>query len=289
MRVFVTGAGGQVGREVVADLEQRAAARRKGGRLEVVAADRVTCDVADRDATLAAITSVAPDVVVHSAALTAVERCEVEPGLALAVNALGTRHVAEAARLVGAHVVYLSTDYVFDGTLDRPYHEWDEPRPQSAYGRSKLGGERELDPSATVVRTAWVCGRHGANMVKTVLRLAAGAGPLRFVDDQRGSPTVAHDLAATVVELALSRRPGVFHVTNAGATTWFGLARAVLEAAGHDPERVQPVATAELDPPLLAPRPASSVLDNAALRGSGLPALRPWEDAVAELVAELTA
>ena len=173
--------------------------------------------------------------------------------------------MAEAAAGVGAHLVYISTDYVFDGTLDRPYVEWDQPNPRSVYGRSKLGGELEVHavagPSATVVRTAWVCGAHGANMVRTVLRLAAAdpGGPLRFVDDQHGCPTFTADLARAVVRLALDRRPGTFHVTNQGATTWFGFARAALAAAGHDPDRVEPIATAELDPP--RPGPPAGQLD----------------------------
>lgn len=288
MRVLVTGAGGQVGTEVVAELERRAEVRRRGPALEVVAADRARLDVADRDAVRAAVVGLEPDVIVHTAAFTAVDRCESEVRHALAVNAFGTRNVAEAARAIGAHVAYVSTDYVFDGTKDGPYDEWDEPRPRSVYGRSKLGGERELDHGATIVRTAWVCGRHGANMAKTVLRLASdGTGPLRFVDDQRGSPTVAHELAVTLVELALGRVPGVFHVTNAGATTWFGFAAAVLEAAGADPGRVEPVTTAELVPPRPAPRPANSVLGNAALSLAGLPTLRPWQEALGDLVAEL--
>ena len=290
MRVLVTGAGGQLGTEVVADLRRRAEARRRGPALEVIGADRARLDVADRDAVRAAIVGLEPDVVIHAAALTAVDRCEAEADLALAVNAFGPRNVAEAARLVGAHVAYVSTDYVFDGTKDGPYDEWDLPSPRSVYGRSKLGGERELDPGATIVRTAWVSGRHGANIAKSILRLAVGGvGPLRFVDDQRGSPTVAHDLAGTLVELAVSRHPGVFHVTNAGATTWFGFARAVLEAAGYDPARVEPVTTAELLPARPAPRPANSVLANAALACSGLPLLRPWQEAVAELVPQLVA
>ena len=214
----------------------------------------------------------------HAGAYTAVDACESDPDTAFAVNAIGTRNVAEAAVGVGAHLVYVSTDYVFDGTLDRPYVEWDQPNPRSVYGLSKLGGELEVHavagPSATVVRTAWVSGAHGANMVKTVLRLAAAnpGGPLRFVDDQHGCPTFTADLARAVVRLALDRRPGTFHVTNQGETTWFGFARATLAAAGLDPGRVEPIATSELDPPRPAPRPANSRLDNAALRLSGLPA-----------------
>jgi dTDP-4-dehydrorhamnose reductase len=244
--------------------------------------------VEDRGAVLAAVLGTRPDVVVHAAAWTAVDACEGDPQRALAVNALGTRHVAEAAAAVGAHLLYLSTDYVFDGTASRPYVEWDDPRPLSVYGRSKLGGERECPPGATVVRTSWVAGAAGANMVRTALRLAQGAGPLRFVDDQRGSPTFTADLAAAVVTLALDRRPGVFHVTNQGETSWFGFVRAVLRAAGHDPARVEPIATAQLDPPRPAPRPANSVLDNAALRLCGLPLLPDWEDGLDRLVAVLT-
>lgn len=288
MRVLVTGASGQVGTEIVSELRRRAEVRRRGTGLEVVAADHGRLDVGDRDAVLAAMATVQPHVVVHAAAWTAVDACEDDPDRSFKVNSLGTRHVAEGARMARAHLCYLSTDYVFDGTSPRPYVEWDTPNPLSVYGRSKLGGELELDPGDTVVRTAWVCGRTGTNMARTVLRQAAGAGPLRFVDDQRGSPTVASDLARVVVDLSLERRRGVFHVTNQGATTWAGFARAVLLAAGHDVARVEPITTADLLPPRRAPRPANSVLDNAAMRGSGMALLPDWEQAVTRLVTELT-
>jgi dTDP-4-dehydrorhamnose reductase len=190
--------------------------------------------------------------------------------------------------------VYISTDYVFDGQLDRPYVEWDRPDPRSVYGASKLGGELEVralsGASGTIVRTAWVSGAHGANMVKTVLRLAAAHpdGTLRFVADQHGCPTFTADLARAVVRLALDRRPGTFHVTNQGETTWFGFARATLSAAGLDPDRVEPIATSELDPPRPAPRPANSRLDNAALRLSGIALLPEWTDALHRLVRVVT-
>lgn len=289
MRVLVTGAGGQTGIEIVGELRRRAAQRRRGPSLEVIAADKSALDVADRDAVLAAVETIQPEVIIHPAAWTAVDACESDPDRAFRVNALGTRHVAEASRRAGAHLCYLSTDYVFDGTSPRPYLEWDHPNPLSVYGRSKLGGEQELDSGQTIVRTAWVCGKNGSNMVKTVLRLAGEFDRLRFVDDQRGSPTAAADLAKSVVDLSLGRHPGVFHVTNQGATTWYGFARAVFVAAGLDPSRIEPISTAELEPPRPAPRPANSVLDNAALRLSGLSLLPGWEQAITGLVAELTA
>ena len=136
---------------------------------------------------------------------------------------------------------------------------------------------------------SWVCGYHGANMVKTVLRLAGGEGPLRFVDDQRGHPTFADDLAPMLIRLGVERRPGIYHVTNQGAVSWYELVRDILAAAGGDPGRVEPISTAELTPPRPAPRPANSVLDNAALRLSGLPLLDDYHEPLERLVGRLLA
>lgn len=299
MRILVTGAGGQLGHDLVAAFGgsvppgglRRALYGPDGpvsSGAQVFGLDHAALAVDDRTAVLAAVEGLRPDVVVHAAAWTAVDVCESDPDRAFAVNALGTRHVAEACERFRAHLVYVSTDYVFDGTATRPYVEWDQPNPRSVYGRSKLGGERECPPGTTVVRTSWVCGFHGSNMVKTALRLARGDGPLRFVDDQHGSPAFTADLAAAIVTLAGDRLPGIYHVTNQGATTWYGFVRAVLAAAGHDPERVQPIATSELDPPRPAPRPAYSVLDNAALRLAGLPPLPDWQDGLERLVRALS-
>jgi dTDP-4-dehydrorhamnose reductase len=296
MRVLVTGADGQLGRDLVDSLAGRVPV---GGRrcsllgpegprpeldYDVLATDIGTMRVDDREAVLTVFHEFRPDLVLHGGAITAVDLCETEVDTAYAVNAVGTRNVAEAAAAVGAHVLYVSTDYVFDGTSPRPYREWDHPNPMSVYGASKLAGERECPPGSTIVRTSWVCGAHGANMVKTALRLAQGEGILRFVNDQSGSPTFTADLAPALVTLGTNRRPGLFHVTNSGATTWWGLVRAVLKEAGADPERVLPIATAELDPPLVAPRPANSVLDNMALRLSGFPSLPEWQDGLVRLV-----
>ncbi len=254
----------------------------------VVAPGRSELDIVDRDAVCQAVTGLRPAVVVNTAAWTAVDACEADADGAFAANALGPRHIAEACRMVDAHLVHISTDYVFDGALDRPYTEWDEARPASVYGRSKLAGEREVGPEATVVRTAWLAGASGPNLVRTMLGLAADANrPLKFVDDQRGSPTVAEDLATIVLRLASERRSGLFHVTNQGSATWYDVARHVLAAGGYDPGRVSAIATTELRPLRPAPRPANAVLDNAVLRLVGIPLLSPWQDAVADLVRRL--
>ena len=277
MRVLVTGAGGQVGTELVEAFAGH----------QVVACTRAQLDVADRDSVLAAITSTAPDAVVHAAAWTDVDGCESDIDRAFAVNALGTRHVAEAAQIVGARVCYLSTDYVFDGEAPDPYTEWDRTSPQSVYGHSKLAGEHELGPGHTIVRTSWVFGRHGHNIVKTILRLAAERDTLTFVDDQIGHPTSADDLATMIVRLVMGRRPGLFHVTNQGAVSWYEFARSVLEAAGLDPDRVEPTTAKDLDPPRPAHRPANSVLDNAALRLSGVELLTDYREPLGRLVTAL--
>lgn len=283
MKVLITGAGGQLGHDLVS------ACRLAGD--DVIGADHAGLDVADRDQVLGALTTLQPDGIVHAAAWTAVDACESDPGRAYRVNALGSRHVAEAARRTGAALVAVSTDYVFDGTKHGAYHEWDEPNPLSVYGASKLAGEREGlggCPGAAIVRTSWLCGAHGPNMVKIVLGLAADPDrQLAFVDDQLGSPTFTEDLAPVIRRLLVARLPGVFHVTNQGETTWFGFARTVLAAAGHDPERVRAVTTADLDPPRQAPRPARSVLDNAALAALGWQPLPRFEDSLVRLVKEL--
>ncbi len=305
IRVLVTGGQGQLGRDLgevlaggvpdggVADDGSGILADLTPGRCEVLSTDIDTLDVVDRGAVRSVVDGFRPDLVLHGGAYTAVDLCESDPDTAFAVNSMGTRNIAEATAAAGAHLVYVSTDYVFDGSLDRPYREWDRTNPCSVYGRSKLGGELEVraicGASATVVRTAWVSGAHGANMVKTVLRLAAADpdGELRFVDDQHGCPTFTADLARAVIRLALDRRPGTFHVTNQGATTWFGFAQATLAAAGGDPGRVKPIATTDLTPPRPAPRPANSRLDNAALRLAGLPLLPEWTESLGRLVRTL--
>lgn len=262
MRVLIAGAGGQLGRD--------AAERFTASGHEVVAAGRRELDIARRDQVLGAIGSIRPDVVVNCAAFTAVDACETDADQAYLVNALAVRHLAEAARRFGAHLCHVSTDYVFSGDKAEPYHEWDRPDPRSVYGASKMAGEQEAGEAATVVRTSWLCGRHGSNMVATVLRLASEGGPMRFVDDQRGSPSFTPDVAAVIERLCADRRSGLYHVTNQGEASWYEFAREIMAAAGHDPERVAPIATADLRPPRPAARPANSVLENRALALAGL-------------------
>lgn len=277
MRVLVTGAGGQLGREVVDAFAGH----------EVLESDRPTVDVGDREQVLQLMGATRPDAVVHTAAWTDVDGCESDPDQALRVNALGTRHVVAAARLVGARVCYVSTDYVFDGAADRPYTEWDRPNPLSVYGRSKLGGEAETGADDTVVRTSWLCGRHGHNFVKTVLARATQGEELRVVDDQHGCFTLATDLAAMIRRLVVERRAGLYHVTNQGHTTWYRLAREVVATAGLDTSLVRAIDTSEMQPPRAAARPRFAVLDNAALRLSGIPLLPDHRDALRRLLPDL--
>jgi dTDP-4-dehydrorhamnose reductase len=282
MRVLVTGAGGQL----AIDLAATCAAAGD----EVYALDRAHLDIAARSDVLGAVTSLRPDVVMNCAAWTAVDACESDPDRANAVNGLAVRWLAEACDRGGAHLVHISTDYVFDGGLDRPYRESDLTAPQSEYGRSKLVGEREalvLGTSATVVRTSWVCGANGANMVKTIMRLAAERPELAFVDDQVGHPTFTHDLAPVLRRVALDRLSGVVHATNQGACSWFDFACEVVAAMGNDPALVRPISTAHLQPPRPAPRPANSVLDNAVLRAAGYAPTRDFREPLAEVVAQL--
>jgi dTDP-4-dehydrorhamnose reductase len=284
LRILITGAGGQLG----TDLTRVAT---EASHHDVLAASHAQLDVGDRDAVLSMVTAFRPQLILHTAAWTAVDACQCDADRAYRDNALGCRYVAEGARAVDAHLLSVSTDYVFDGTSADPYTEWHQPNPRSVYGASKLAGEAEiraLVPGAAVVRTSWLCGPYGANMVKTVLRLAAKGGPLKFVDDQRGCPTFTGGLAEMLVQLGVARRSGLFHVTNQGATTWFQFARDVVGAAGLDPAMVEPIPTSGLQPPRPAPRPANSVLDNAALRLGGITLLpdhhEPLERTVKALV-----
>ncbi len=279
MKVLVTGAAGQLGRDM--------AIRFAACGHEIVGVSRRDLNVARRDEVLGVVGAVQPDAVVNCAAYTAVDDCETNVDRAYAVNAVAVRNLAEAARRFDAHLCHVSTDYVFSGDKPEPYHEWDQPDPRSVYGASKLAGEQEAGEAATVVRTSWLCGSHGANMVGTVLRLAAEDGPMRFVSDQRGSPSFTPDVAAVIERLCVDRRPGLYHVTNRGEASWYEFAREIMEAAGHDPGRIEPIATAELVPPRPAIRPVNSALENRALTLAGVESPGDFREPLRRLVAVL--
>lgn len=283
MKVLVTGAAGQLGTDV-ADYLNAAGD-------EVTAVDRAQLDIVIGDDVDRLLAELRPDAVINCAAFTAVDRCETERELAHDVNERAVRVLAAACARVGAHLVHVSTDYVFDGTLDRPYREDDATNPESVYGQSKLAGERAagemLGDGVTIVRTSWVCGEHGNNMVKLVRRLADAGNPMAFVDDQRGCPTFTADLAPALRSLAVDRPGGIFHLTNAGSVSWYEFVQEILTVSGDDPQLVSPISTSELDPPRPAPRPANSVLDNARWIAAGRTPLRDFRAPLAELVARL--
>jgi dTDP-4-dehydrorhamnose reductase len=279
MRILITGADGQLGMELVRALAPH-------GEL-------IPSTLADMDLTQPGcadrVAGLRPEWVVHAAAATDVDGCEREPEAAVAVNAEGTRRVAEGCRRAGAGLVYLSTDYIFDGRKGSPYAERDHPAPLNVYGRSKLEGEqaaRNLAPRWTIVRTAWLYGVHGRNFVKTILAKAAAGEPLRVVEDQVGSPTYAVDVADAIALLLSRGRTGLYHVTNGGCCSWYEFAREVLRLAGFDPAGVTPITSAELD--RAARRPAYSVLENAAWQAAGFPPLRPWREALAAMLSAFT-
>ena len=278
MQILITGANGQLGHELVR-------ASIASGH-EVVATSHETLDITDKLAVDAAIMAARPDVVIHAAAWTAVDACESDPDKAMLVNGTATKYVADAARAVGAHVVYISTDYVFDGSKTSPYDESDTPNPQSVYGSSKLEGERALGPNDAIVRISWVCGFYGSNMVKTILRLAEQP-QLKFVDDQIGNPTFADDAAEMIVRIATEKRSDIWHVTNQGDVSWYEFAREVLMAAGFDADKVAPIKTHELQPPRPAKRPFNSVLNNASLKSAGIELLPNFRVPLARLVSQI--
>ena len=279
MRAAVVGAAGQLGRALVETL---------GGRA-VWSGGRDALDVRDAAAVAAMFEREKPDVVFNATAYNAVDAAETEPAEALAVNAAGPRHLAWAARQHGARLVHVSTDYVFDGTAGRPYHEDDVARPLNAYGASKLAGEAMVRASGcelVLVRTSGVLGAgasraKGGSFVERILAQARAGKPLRVVADQVFSPTYASDLAGALIALVDAGARGVFHVTNEGGCSWHELAEAAVREAGLEVP-IEKIAAADLARP--AARPAYSILSNDRYRGAGLPPLRHWRDALADLV-----
>ena len=271
MKWLVTGAAGMLGTDLV-DLLTRQGA-------EVTAATRATLDVTDAAAVASAVEG--HDVVVNTAAWTAVDDAEEHEALATAANADAPRLLARAAREHGARLVHVSTDYVFDGSARTPYGEDAPAAPASAYGRSKALGERavreELPADHLLVRTAWLYGAHGACFPKTIARLARERGEVSVVRDQVGQPTWTRDVADLVVRLVRADAPaGTYHATSSQQCSWFDFARAVVRAAGLEESVVQPTTSDAFVRP--APRPAYSVLGHAALHRIGVQPIGPWRD-----------
>jgi len=272
MKVLITGAAGQLGRALVQELAHR--------DWEVAATDLADMDITDQDAVWRSLSAHQPGLVINAAAATRVDVLEANPDLALKVNALGPRNLAAACRRLGFKLVHISTDYVFDGEKTGPYVEWDETRPQSVYGVSKLLGEtlvREQCPDHFILRTAWLYGLPGPNFITAILARARQGQGLKVVNDQRGTPTSAQALASQILALAATEAFGTYHATCQGEATWYEFALHILGKAGLDvPER--PCTTAEY--PLPARRPANSVLENRLLQLQGLDLMPSWQEAV---------
>jgi dTDP-4-dehydrorhamnose reductase len=272
MKILITGAQGQLGRDLVA---------RWSPRFDVVACDRQRLDITDREWCRSLLAEQRPQVVVHAAAFTQVDRCESEPELALRVNGEGSANVARACAEIGARCLAISTDYVFAGDAERPYRESDATAPRTAYGRSKLAGEqavREHCANHAILRTAWLYGPGGPSFVHTMARLAQMDGPpVRVVDDQHGNPTSTAVLGDVLEALLVSPFNGIVHATCAGEATWFAFAKAIFAALGSR-RALEPCTTAEFPRP--APRPANSRLCSDALPQAGIAVAPAWQDAL---------
>ena len=289
IRVAVTGAKGQVA---------TALAERAGPGVEIITLARPAFSLEDRQSVLSGIGGAKPDVVINAAAYTAVDKAESEEDLALRVNGDGAGNVAEAAAKIGAPLLHVSTDYVFDGSLDRPYREDDPTGPTGAYGRTKLIGEQQVgerQPNSAILRTAWVYSPFGANFVRTMLRLNESKEEVGVVADQRGNPTSALDIADALLAIAARMHDdqspslrGIFHMTGAGEATWAEFAEAIFDNAqrrGRRLTRVKRITTADYPTP--ARRPANSRLDNAKLREVYGLALPDWRVSLAEVATRL--
>lgn len=300
MKLLITGANGQLGQELSQILESGKSEigpidpRYTGCQTTAVDVDRL--DITNADAVTAFLREERPDVVINCAAMTNVNACETQVDTAMRVNAIGPRNLARASEEVGAKLIHVSTDYVFDGEGARagdgtviPYTEWDRCDPQSVYGKSKWLGEqyvREQCSRAFIVRTAWLYGYVGNNFVKTIWRKALAGDPLKVVDDQVGNPTNANDLAHHLLKIALTEEYGVYHGTGKGICSWYGFAVQILKEAGVE-AAIAPCTTAQFPTP--AKRPAYSALDHTMLRCTVGDEMRDWKEALAMYVQKLKA
>jgi len=277
VRLLITGGRGLLGQEIEAVFR---------GRAEVRVTDREELDVTDPVACIREVERFRPDVVIHCAAWTAVDRAESEPEQAELLNVGGTRHVARACRGTGALMVTFGTDYIFDGASNRPYREEDAANPLSVYGKTKWGAEqalREEGGDHLLVRAQWLFGPGGGNFVRTILGKARQGDALRVASDQVGCPTFSRDLAEAVRKLLDAGARGTVHFSSEGETSWYGLAMHVLERSGLPTGSLFPARTKDL--PYPAPRPAYSVLSKEKYHAITGESPRPWEDAVGEYLA----
>jgi dTDP-4-dehydrorhamnose reductase len=285
IRWLVVGANGMLGHDLMKVIS--------GTGDEAVGMDLPEVDITSSESVASALEAAKPDVVVNAAAYTAVDAAEEHEHVAMQVNGVGPRHLAEAtATRPGVRLVHISTDYVFPGDATSPYSEDDRPSPRSAYGRTKLAGEQSvlatLPDTGFIVRTAWLYGVHGANFVKTMLTLEARQSEVDVVDDQLGQPTWSRDLARQILALIKAEAPaGIYHGTSSGQTTWCGFTREIYRLIGADPERVRPTTTASFPRP--APRPAYSVLGHDRWSAVGLDPIRDWREALAEALPLMSA
>jgi dTDP-4-dehydrorhamnose reductase len=285
MKVLLTGGSGQLGQEVQQQLRRT--------NHEVIAPPRATLDLCHPEQTAAVIRQYRPDQVIHCAAYTAVDKAESDARTAYLVNRDAAGALAEAVAATGGRMLHVSTDFVFDGRLQRPYLESDTPAPLGVYGRSKYEGELAVLkalPSAIVLRTAWVYGARGHNFVKTILRIASEGKPLRVVCDQVGTPTWAADIARVIVRLLEANAQGILHYTSAGQTSWHGFATAIIEEAralGFElrTHEVEPIPSAAY--PTAATRPAWSVLDTGRIRQLLSLAIPEWRTSLVQMLEEL--
>jgi dTDP-4-dehydrorhamnose reductase len=277
MKILITGAKGMLGRTLCRRLASH----------DIVVFDLPEGDITDATTVNDVFQKERPAVVIHAAAMTAVDDCETNIKEAFRINRDGSAIVAEASTSVGARLIAISTDYVFDGELDRPYHEKDVPNPLTIYGKSKLAGEEcvlSKCPNAAILRTAWLYGPGGPSFVHTMLRLGSETGePVRVVNDQRGSPTSSDALASLIEQFIDRHEPGVFHATCEGEATWFDLARAVFSLKGFD-RSIVPCRSDEYPKP--AVRPKNSRLENRELRLKGYQPLLHWLDALQAFLKE---
>lgn len=280
MRVFVTGVKGQLGYDVVNELTRRGHTAIGVGRDEM--------DITDADACRRTIIDADPEAVIHCAAYTAVDAAEDNEELCRKVNADGTRNIAQVCRELDIKMMYISTDYVFNGQGTRPWEPDDVREPLNVYGKTKGEGEmavEELVKKFFTVRIAWVFGVNGKNFIKTMLRLGKERGAVSVVDDQIGSPTYTYDLARLLVDMIESEQYGRYHATNEGLCSWFEFAVEIFKQAGMDEVKVTPVDSTQF--PAKAKRPMNSRMDKSKLADNGFEPLPSWQDALKRYLKEI--